>query len=196
MSKPKVKNTPENKDRIIKFSASNALLKNVTQRPQGSKSNKGNKDSPKKSFDLKFACCVEKSFLQYLAAGDDVPPLWHEHGTIRYPSFTAIGSRLELTDCLLSFGDLAMTVLKLSGALVKSFKFEAIDQHALDITFTVVIVEPDDATVLAITHANGKKAELYVECNLGPVGAVVAEDENPYPGLPLKNADDEGSTAH
>ncbi len=196
MSKQKEeKKKPE--DRIIKFGGSNALLKSFMQRPQGSKSNKGNKDAPKQSCDLKFSCCVEKSFLQYLAAGDDVPPFWHEHGAVKYPSLTAQGSRLELKDCQIKFGDLAMTELNLSGALVKSFKFEPLDHHAMDMTFTVTVVEPDDKTLLAISHANGKKAELFVSCNLGPVGATVPDDdENPYPGLALKKDEEEADTAH
>ncbi len=194
MSKQKEK-TEKPADRIIKFGASNALLKNVTQRPQGSKENKGNKDSPKKSFDLKFSCAVEKAFAQHLASGDDVPAFWHDHGTVKYPSLSTIPSRLELKDCKITFGDLAMTVLNLTGALVKSFKFEPIDHHAMDLTFTVVIVEPDDATVLAITHANGKKAELHVECSLGPIGAVVEDDPHPYPGL-LPKDEEEAGTAH
>lgn len=172
------KKEPPTGNKIIKFTSSNALLKKVDQRPQGNKENKGNKDSPKKSFDLKFSCAVEKQLLKYLAAGDGIPDFWYEHGKIRYPSFTAIGSRLELKDSKLVFGDLVQSKLELSGVTIKGFKFEAVDSHALDISFTATVLEPDDAAVLAITHANGQKMELYVECDLGPIGQTVSDGKD------------------
>lgn len=153
------------KDKIIEISSPEAEFKHMNHRKVGKPG-----DS-KTAVDLKFEMPTEGHILKDLCGSDDVPPFWHADGTVKYLGLTSITSRGELKDCELEFGDLLHSKIKIEAVTVNKMKFNPIGGRNIVLSLRAQL-EPTDDELVALSHAQGHKKQLYIRCNLGPIGAV------------------------
>jgi hypothetical protein len=151
----------------------------------------GHKDNPTLALDLKFKAVMDGGVLKQLCGADDVPPFWHDDGSVRFLGITGFKSRAELKECTMTFGDLAMEQIELKEVKVNKFEFKPISGRGVEVTLRVQF-HPTDAELIAVTHAALKSAQLSIACELG---VVMTETKEPEPDL-LDENEEELETEH
>lgn len=144
----------------IKINSTDAKLKSANTRPEM------HGDDTKIGMDLKFECATDGALLKTLINCDEVPPFWHEDGTIKYVGFGLIPLRADLRDCTVEFGDLAHHKIVIEGAKVNSLKFQPIAGRAMKLELRVQY-NPTDEELVRWNHAVLKTMELHIAAELG-----------------------------
>lgn len=167
-------NAPQ--DKIITISAARAKFTHMNFRKEGKPG-----ESAKNAVDLKFSMAVENSILAFLCGADEPPPLWQADGSIKYKGISDIPSKAKMQNASVTFGDLAQSKIELKGCKVNKFRFTPIGGHNIELTLRVQL-NPDHDELNDLADAATTEQELYIECNLGPIGAVVYDDDDDSQG--------------
>lgn len=168
-------------DKIITISAARAKFSHINLRKEGKPG-----DGAKTAVDLKFSMAVENKILAFLCGADEPPPLWNADGSIKYKGIVDIPSKAKMMKATVTFGDLAQSKIELTECRVNKFRFTPISGHNIELSLRVQL-NPDHDELNSLADAATTEQELYIECNLGPIGAVVYDDDDDSQGDMIDN---------
>lgn len=148
----------------IALSLSDAKLKSLNTRVEG------NQKEPVRAVDIKFETVAPASFLGDIGGCDGViPDLWYPSGSPKFAGIEKIEARTALEGARLSFGDLVMTKIELTGVKLNKFAFRPAENNTVHMTFRAQL-HPTDEQLIALSKAISVSAPLDFEVLLNYTG--------------------------